>query len=129
VCGGSANTACASSAQFCQFATGACATVDPVGTCFTKPLSCDPLIAPVCGCDGRSYASDCERQAAGISLWANGVCSSPTCPPTAPQGGASCSQGNIACVYSITTGPDAGCVQRLSCTDGTWSAPIVVCPD
>jgi Kazal-type serine protease inhibitor-like protein len=126
-CGGSTRITCPSTTQFCELASGGCATVDPVGVCTTKPLGCDPVVDPVCGCDGKSYASDCERQAAGISLWADGVCSDPTCPATAPQSGNSCAQGNIACVYSITTGPNAGCVQRLTCMGGVWSAPVVVC--
>jgi hypothetical protein len=46
-----------------------------------------------------------------------------------PQPGASCAQGNISCVYSISTGPDAGCVQRLMCMNGVWSPAVVVCPD
>jgi hypothetical protein len=114
--------------QLCELAIGACATMDPVGTCMSKPTSCDPTISAVCGCDGNSYANDCQRQAAGVSKWANGSCSAPTCPPMAPQPGNSCTQGNISCVYAITTGPDAGCVERLSCVNGIWSSAAVVCP-
>src|SRR5262249_47313293 len=84
-CGGSARTMCASSSQFCELATGACATVNPSGACVTKPTTCDPTVSPVCGCNGKTYANDCQRQAAGISKWADGACSAATCPATAPQ--------------------------------------------
>jgi hypothetical protein len=85
-------------------------------------------VAPVCGCNGITYANDCERRAAGISKWADGFCSDPACPATAPQSGAACTPANISCVYSITSGSNAGCVQRFSCAGGNWSAPVVVCP-
>jgi hypothetical protein len=119
--------ACPSS-QFCELATGACATVDPSGVCTTKPTSCSPTVNAVCGCDGKTYANDCERQVAGVSRWAAGVCSDAACPAAPPQSGATCTPANIACVYSITTGSNAGCVERFLCTGGAWSAPVVVCP-
>jgi hypothetical protein len=120
---------CASSGSFCELAPGACATVDPAGDCIDKPTGCDPTLNLVCGCDGKTYANDCERQAAGVSEWAAGACSAASCPATAPQSATACTQGDIACVYLITTGSTAGCVERITCSGGTWSAPVVVCPN
>ncbi|HEY7374394.1 MAG TPA: hypothetical protein VIF57_19680, partial [Polyangia bacterium] len=127
-CGGSAHTMCASSTQFCELATGACPAVNPSGACVTKPTSCNPITAPVCGCDGKTYTNDCSREASGISKWADGECSAETCPATAPTSGIACTQGNIACVYLITAGPNAGCVERFTCTNSVWAAPVVLCP-
>jgi hypothetical protein len=94
------------------------------GTCWSKPRSCPPDIVPVCGCDGKSYANDCERQAAGVSKRNDGVYSSPSCPGTVPTQGASCTPANSPCTYN---GPTYGCVQRFSCVSSHWSAPTIVC--
>ncbi|HEY7372202.1 MAG TPA: Kazal-type serine protease inhibitor family protein [Polyangia bacterium] len=126
-CGGPQHTSCSAGDAFCELAPGACATTAPTGVCLRKPHTCDPTVTPVCACDGKTYANDCERAAAGVPKWTDGRCSDPTCPASAPQSGATCTQGNIACVFSITTGPNAGCVQRFACTSGTWSAAVVVC--
>ena len=126
-CGGSTQIACPENNQFCELASSACATTpNPSGLCRTKPVTCSPDIAPVCACDGISYASDCERQAAGSSQWYTGVCSSSSCPDPAPTPSTSCSEGNISCVYYAT--PGGPCVKRLQCTNGFWSAAVVVCP-
>jgi hypothetical protein len=127
-CGGPQHSTCSTAGTFCELAPGACATtIDPSGVCVRESATCEPTIVPVCGCDGKSYANDCERRAAGMPKWTDGECSATTCPLSAPQSGATCTQGNIACVYSITTGPTAGCVQRLTCTSGIWSAPATSC--
>jgi len=44
------------------------------GVCVFKPLSCPPVIAPVCGCGGVTFQNDCLRLQAGIGLAAQGAC-------------------------------------------------------
>jgi hypothetical protein len=127
-CGGSSNLACPAAFEYCQRPANTCATPTtpaPSGTCAIMPVTCSGTLAPVCACDGRTYANDCERQAAGINKWFDGACSSQTCPASPPTPGTSCSQGNITCVYTIS---GQSCVQRLQCTNGVWSSPTVVCP-
>jgi hypothetical protein len=52
-----------------------CSSVaDASGTCRRKPEVCDLIGAPVCGCDGKTYGNDCERQGAGVSKLSNGAC-------------------------------------------------------
>jgi hypothetical protein len=124
VCGGHQHTACSATGAFCELATGACATVEPTGACLVKPTVCNEKIFPACGCDGKSYASDCERQAAGVPKWSDGPCSSASCPATEPVPLTNCTPANISCVY---TSPTEGCSDRLTCSSGVWSAPVTVC--
>lgn len=55
-------------AQFCHFEqNAACGKVAP-GVCVDRPVDCDPYPNLVCGCDGRTYASPCESQRAGVTV-------------------------------------------------------------
>jgi hypothetical protein len=63
---------------FCEYPAGSCGEGQQ-GVC--KPMRSEPcnlcsafVEGPVCGCDLVTYASDCERQAAGISKFFAGSC-------------------------------------------------------
>ena len=60
--------------EFCQFKVGVCGKGDQQGTCARIPQVCTRIFKPVCGCDGKTYGNDCERQAAEVSKLHNGKC-------------------------------------------------------
>jgi hypothetical protein len=64
--------------EFCQSPTGACLKFDIGGTCVAKPDQCilrkGVFYIPECGCNGVTYANDCERRKAGVSMAHKGKC-------------------------------------------------------
>lgn len=72
-CGGFIGIQCPAG-QFCQHKAGTCFFFDTFGTCTRVPRFCPRIFRPVCGCDGKTYANDCTRQAAGVSKSHDGKC-------------------------------------------------------
>ncbi len=56
---------------FCQRKAGDCFIS---GTCARVPRFCPRIFRPVCGCDGKTYANDCERMRAQVSKSRDGRC-------------------------------------------------------
>jgi hypothetical protein len=50
-----------------------CFLADYVGIC-VNPSACTTPIQPVCGCDGKTYARDCDRQQAAVGKLHEGAC-------------------------------------------------------
>jgi hypothetical protein len=59
---------------FCQRKAGQCFIADISGTCARIPQFCPRIFRPVCGCDAKTYANDCERMRAQISKNHDGKC-------------------------------------------------------
>ena len=79
-CGGVAGVKCAAG-EFCDLLAGSCNVSDATGTCVLNVGGgCIASVQPVCGCNGKTYNNDCERQVAGVSKQADGAC------PTADAG-------------------------------------------
>ena len=58
--------------EFCEFRAGTCGGT---GRCMVRPEVCTQIFQPVCGCNNQTYANDCIRRAAGVSLLFQGECS------------------------------------------------------
>jgi len=78
LCGGFAGIAC-SDGEYCEYPEGLCGIFDQFGTCTPMPQGCGDVWLPVCGCDGKTYGNDCERQSAGAQKAYAGECDNP-CP-------------------------------------------------
>src|SRR5579864_9442421 len=60
-CGGATDIQCDTS-LWCERNAGTCAVKNAPGTCIKLQFMCEAISLPVCGCDGKDYGNDCERQ-------------------------------------------------------------------
>ena len=57
--------------SYCAKPIGDC---EGEGTCMPRPSVCPSVWEPVCGCDGQTYANECEAAQAGVRVSALGSC-------------------------------------------------------
>jgi hypothetical protein len=81
-CGGPTAITC-NSALWCRKAAGQCQVADAAGKCEKAPSFCMRVSRPVCGCNGKTYPNDCERQRVKVQLDHEGACKKEE-PPPAP---------------------------------------------
>jgi len=72
-CGGFGGLKCPAG-QACQYEFGKCNVADLSGVCLTVPETCPTQGPPVCGCDGKTYANECELLKAGARPDKQGAC-------------------------------------------------------
>jgi len=128
-CGGIAGIPCGEG-EYCEMPTGTCLVSDMMGSCVVVPENCDANFDPVCGCDGKTYGNDCERQAAMAHKSHDGACDDePTPDFCGGFAGFPCPEGMICDQEPGTClGADIGgqCVEMpVVCTD-EW-APVCGC--
>jgi len=73
-CGGIVGAQCGNT-EYCQYDRGAmCGFSDAQGECRPRPAACPLLDKPVCGCDYKTYSSECEANSAGSGVLSDGAC-------------------------------------------------------
>lgn len=118
-CGGKIGTLCAKE-EYCQYKPeDMCGTADQTGTCSPKPELCDKKLAPVCGCDGKTYDNACFAALSGISVASEGACEQEkVCGGIA---GISCGSRSEYCAY-----PQGTC--NVADRQGTCQPRPLTCP-
>jgi len=82
-CGGPEKITC-NSALYCQVPAGQCSNPDAAGTCVKAPDFCMRVSRPVCGCNGKTYANECDARHAKVAIDTASACKKPPAPAGTP---------------------------------------------
>jgi hypothetical protein len=128
VCGLITGLGCAAG-EFCEYSAAACLIEDAAGVCTKIPIDCpvyDQPVPPVCGCDGKTYVDDCERQKASMSKATEGACTTGTggAGGTGGKGGSGGAGGTGGKTGTGgSTGTSALCGGKLCAADESCCGP------
>ncbi len=103
-CGGIGGLRCAAG-QACQYPENQCNTADLAGVCVAVPADCPRQGPPVCGCDGKTYANECELLKAGVRPLRKGACGM---EGKACKADTDCEGANEFCEFKAGTCGDRG---------------------
>lgn len=89
---------------------------DAAGKCTAKGQLCPEILAPVCGCDGKTYENKCFAALSGINIKHDGKCKEQVC------GNGLCEEGEDRIVCPANSLDDSGCFMTCpqdcsTCTD------------
>ncbi len=73
ICGPILHGAC-DPGLFCEHSAGTCKLLGGTGKCVSIPDVCASVVLQVCGCNGKTYANDCERIKAQVRKNHDGPC-------------------------------------------------------
>jgi hypothetical protein len=123
-CGGIAGLKCPDG-QACKYPVGKCNVADLSGTCVRVAAVCPPVVAPVCGCDGKTYPNPCELLKSGVHEEKRGKCDAYTGGGTGTAVGAACTT-NADC-----TGTNQFCQDKAGVCKppGQCAVKPEICPD
>jgi len=117
-CGGFAGRACQLGLR-CEQKPGTCNIADVGGTCMKVPQACDKSLFPVCGCDGKTFGNDCERQSAGVAKKHDGACKvDPALLPAGLYGGQH--------IEITVRDPSVGASILFDCGNATINGPLTL---
>jgi len=126
-CGGLHGIQCGAG-EFCAPTPEAkCGGNDAFGVCVTIPTACDDVYDPVCGCDGKTYANECEAAAKSTTARTFGECTPRACDGLSGQScldGEFCDHGTSS---SCDTLDDSGVCRPIPEACDAIYAPVCGC--